>query len=96
MSDDEDQLAATALGDALTSAMFRAYEIDNRKQLFSWERDGYRWLIRFKKRRPDGVICAWSSSFMQLNHDAIMGDSGEPMDFNLRAARLARQANETQ
>lgn len=90
MSTDEEQLAAAALGDILTSAMMRAHEVDKRDWLYVWERDGYRWLLRFKDRRPDGVMCAWSASFMTLNRDVILGDA-RPIDFNLRAARLAKQ-----
>ena len=89
MADDEDQLAASALSNILTSAMFRAYD-GNRKYLYVWERDGYSWLLRFKERKPDSILCAWSTSFMYLNRDAILA-AGGPLDFNLRAARLAEQ-----
>jgi len=88
MTDDEDQAAALALSNILTSAMFRAHEVDKRTFLFSWERDGYRWLIRFGERRPDGIMCSWSAAFLRLNRDAILDENGR-MDFNLRAARLA-------
>jgi hypothetical protein len=85
---DEDQEAAQALSDLLTSAMMRAHEIEKRDWLYGWERRGYKWLLRFRERRPDGVMCAWSSAFLDLNHDVVL-DHGK-LDFNLRAARLAR------
>lgn len=86
---DEEQLAALALGGILTSAMMRAYE-EPRTWLFSWERDGLRWLIRFCDRRPDGIMDSeWTRSFLALNRAAILSDDGR-IDFNLRAARLAK------
>lgn len=87
---DEEQLAALAMSDILTSAMFHAYDA-GRRTLYVWERAGYAWLIRFKDRRPDGLMCGWSSEFMKLNRAAILGD-GSGLDFNLRAARLKREA----
>ena len=84
---DEDQAAASVLSELLTSAMTRAYqETPPRTWLYGWERDGYRWLIRFWERRPDGTMCAWSGSFLRLNRDAILSGDGR-IDFNLRAAR---------
>lgn len=90
MTGDEEQAAAQALSDLLTSAMMRAHEVDHRVWLYKWERDGLRWLIRFRDRRPDGVMCEWCVAFMRLNRDVILEDHGK-MDFNLRAARLAQQ-----
>jgi hypothetical protein len=95
MAEDEEQLAAMALSNMLTSAMMRAYDIEHRSWLYLWERDGYRWLLRFRERRPDGVMCAWSSRFIDLNRDVILADGGN-VDWNLRAARLARDAIKTE
>jgi hypothetical protein len=90
-SDDEEQLAALALSGILTSAMLHAAEGPARRVwLYSWERDGLRWLIRFLDRRPDGRMdSAWMRPFLKLNRDAILSDA--KMNFNLRAARLAEQ-----
>lgn len=87
---DEEQLAAHAMSNILTSAMFRAHDVDKRAWLYSWELDGFRWLIRFHDRRPDGLMCAWAHSFMTLNREALLGGTTNVMDWNLRAARLAR------
>lgn len=84
--EDEDQSAAAVLSEILTSAMQRAHDVDKRTWLYGWERDGYRWLIRFWDRRPSGSMCAWSGAFLRLNRDAILSPDGR-MDFNLRAAR---------
>jgi hypothetical protein len=93
MEDDEEQLAALALGGILTSAMMSAAEGPaSRTWLYGWERDGLRWLIRFLDRRPDGRMdSAWVRPFLTLNRDAILAPDGA-MDFNLRAARLANVA----
>lgn len=88
---DEEQLAALAMSKLLTSAMMRAHDVEKRAWLYSWEIDAFRWLLRFNDRRPDCVICAWAHSFMTLNKDAIVGGKTNTMDFNLRAARLARE-----
>lgn len=86
--DDEEQLAALALGGVLTSAMMRAYE-SHRAWLYIWERAGWQWLVRFKERRPDGRMDSlWTDSFLARNRDAIMSDH-DKMNFNLRDARLA-------
>lgn len=90
--DDEEQLAAQALSDCLTSAMMRAHDVEHRAWLYGWELRGFRWLLRFKDRRPDGVMCAWASSFADLNRDALLSEKTNTMNFNLRAARLAREA----
>ncbi len=94
MADDEEQLAALALGGILTSALMRAAPdgSDARTWLYSWERDGLQWLIRFRERRPNGRMDSqWTASFLNLNRDAILSPDGK-MDFNLRAARLAQTA----
>jgi hypothetical protein len=90
---DEEQLAALALGGVLTSAMMSAAEGPSpRAWLYVWERDGLRWLIRFIDRRPDGRMDSeWTRSFLELNREAILSEGGK-MDFNLRAARLAKAA----
>lgn len=89
MAHDEEQLAALALSAVLTSAMLHAAE-EHRRFLYCWERDGLQWLIRFRERRPDGVMDSnWMPRFLDLNHGAIMSEDGA-MDFNLRAARLAQ------
>jgi len=87
MSDDEEQIAALALADILTSAMFLAYEgKPSRTWLYCWERDGLSWLLRFRERRPDARANAWMYAFLDLNRDAILRPDGT-MDFNLRRAR---------
>lgn len=89
MAHDEDQLAALALSGVLTSAMLRASE-EGRRFLYCWERDGLQWLVRFRDRRPDGVMDSnWMPRFLALNREAIMA-ADDTMDFNLRAARLAQ------
>jgi hypothetical protein len=89
--DDEEQLAAFALSGILTSVMLSAAEAP-RTWLYIWERDGLSWLIRFLDRRPDGRMDSdWMRPFLTLNRDAILSPDGT-MDFNLRAARLAKQA----
>ena len=89
--DDEDQLAALAVGGVLTRLMMRAHE-DSTTWLFIWERDGLRWLIRFCDRRPDERMDSdWTRLFLNLNRAAILSDDGR-MNFNLRAARLAKSA----
>lgn len=93
-TDDEEQIAARTLGDLLTSAMMRAYEEtpEPRRWLYCWERDALQWLIRFKQRRPDARMSSdWIATFIDLNREAIESPSGA-MDFNLRAARLAKEA----
>lgn len=92
-SADEEQLAAYALSGVLTSAMLNAVnEQMPRVSLYCWERDGLRWLIRFLDRRPDGRMdSAWMRPFLELNRDAILAEEGT-MNFNLRAARLAKEA----
>lgn len=84
----EDNLAAKALGDILTSVMFRAYEepLGPRTFLYCWERDGLRWLIRYCDGRwQDGqLLNAWIVNFIELNREAILSEDGR-MDFNLRA-----------
>jgi hypothetical protein len=91
--DDEDQLAAYALSGNLTSAMLHAHD-EKRTWLFGWERDGLRWLIWFVDRRPDGLMdSAWMRPFLDLNREAILSDRGR-MNFNLRAARLAKEAGD--
>ena len=94
MDADEEIEAATALADNLTSAMFRAHDIENRRWLYGWELRGYRWLLRFRNRRPDVPICGWSSAFMRLNRDALLSGATNVMDFNLRDARLREEAEE--
>lgn len=89
---DEEQLAAHAMSNILTSAMMRAHDT-GRAWLYSWELDGFRWLIRFHDRRPDGLMCAWAHSFMTLNREALLGGTTNVMDFNLRAARLANETS---
>ncbi len=88
--DDEEQIAAMALSDLLCSTLFRAYEENPRRTfLYIWERTALRWLLRFKDRRPDGILNAWTASFADLNRGIILAEGGT-IDFNLRAARLAR------
>lgn len=92
--DDEEQIAALALSGVLTSVMLHAAEArpEQRKWLYSWERDGLQWLIRFRDRRPSGFMdSAWMPNFLDLNREAIMSVDGR-MNFNLRAARLAKSA----
>lgn len=93
LTEDEEQLAAFALSGVLTSAMINAAESQMpRAWLYCWERDGLRWLIRFIDRRPDGRMdSAWMRQFLELNREAILTD-GSTMNFNLRAARLAKEA----
>lgn len=95
--DDEEQLAALALSGILTSAMLRASEEkpEPRTWLFGWERDGLSWLVRFRERRPEGgrMDSDWMPNFLNLNRTAILDPNGR-MDFNLRAARLAKRARE--
>ncbi|MBO6755507.1 MAG: hypothetical protein JJ902_04220 [Roseibium sp.] len=89
MARDEEQEAAFALSDLLSSAMFQAYNNGEnaRTYLYGWERRGFRWLFRFKERCPDGMLGnAWTADFMNLNRDAILSEDGR-MDFNLRTAR---------
>lgn len=94
---DEEQLAAFALSAVLTTEMLRAANGEDnggrrRASLYCWERDGLRWLIRFQDRRPSGRMdSAWMPAFLELNREAILSDGGA-MDFNLRAARLAKEA----
>lgn len=83
----EDRLAAHALGGILTSTLFHAYEepMGPRRFLYVWERDGLRWLLRFRRRDPDGSVGNdWMATFLALNEAAIEDDHGL-MDFNLRA-----------
>jgi hypothetical protein len=93
--EDEEQLAAYALSGILTSAMMDASEGSaKRNWLFIWERNGLQWLLRFLDRRPDGRMDSdWMRPFLDLNRDAILSSEGQ-MDFNLRAARLAKQAQQ--
>lgn len=87
----EEQIAAMALSDMLVSTLLRAYdENPQRTFLYIWERNALRWLLRFKERRPDGIMNAWTASFADLNRAIILADGGE-IDFNLRAARIARE-----
>lgn len=92
MKEDEEQIAARALGDLLTSAMTAAYnEKPSRVWLYGWEREALQWLLRFKERRPDGhMSSAWTHDFIELNRDAILRPDGK-MDFNLRRARLLKE-----
>ena len=91
MDDDEEQISAMALSDLLCSTLLRAYEETPRREfLYVWERRALRWLFRFRERRADGIMNAWTASFADLNRDVIMADGGK-IDFNLRAARLARE-----
>lgn len=94
---DEEQIAAIALSGVLTSEMLRAADGDGhchmrRTWLYGWEREGLRWLVRFQDRRTDGRMdSAWMPAFLELNREAILSDGGA-MNFNLRAARLAKEA----
>lgn len=82
MEDDEEILAAHALGKILTSAMMRACD-EKRTWLFCWERDGLRWLIRYRGRRKDGSVGnLWMHDFLELNQEAIVSEGR--MDFNLK------------
>ena len=86
----EEHKAADALGNILTSVMERAYATTPQSctSLYSWEREGLAWLIRFKDRNPHGLIGNdWIAAFVSLNHDAIMSPDGK-MNFNLRAVYL--------
>lgn len=101
-SDDEEQQAAKILSDMLAIEMIRAYKHDQpewarpRRWLYCWEREGLSWLIRFMDQRPGPFGgSAWTAAFIELNRDAIL-DPGGLMDFNLRAARLEKEAAATQ
>ena len=85
---DEEEIAAKALGDILTSTLWHAYETAPvpRTWLFCWERDGLQWLLRFRERRPGGSTGnLWISTFLDLNREAILDPDGA-MNFNLRDA----------
>ena len=82
---DEESIAAMALCDILASVLMRAYETQ-RNYLYCWERDGLRWLIRFRDRRPDVNLNDWTGTFLRLNRKMILSDAGT-IDFNLRAFR---------
>jgi hypothetical protein len=88
---DEDQRAAHALSDMLATLLLKACD-DKRNWLYCWERDGLQWLIRFMDRRSEGIGNAWTFAFIDLNRDAILDTYGV-MDFNLRAARMKKEAN---
>lgn len=78
----EEELAARALGELLTTALLNGYN-DNKTWLYSWERDGLTWLVRFKDRNPNKSYSnAWIAHFIHLNRDAILTD--KRMNFNLR------------
>lgn len=83
----EEQLAAKALGEILTSTMLAAhgYGVTNtRTFLYIWEREGLQWLIRYKERYPErSVGNDWMKHFLELNREAILDDNGR-MNFNLR------------
>lgn len=89
MGIDEDESAARVLGDILTSVMLDAHGHEVREPrtwLYSWERDGLQWLLRFCERNPNGSIGNdWIRSFLALNREAILQEGGR-MDFNLKAA----------
>lgn len=81
---DEEKAAAKALSDILESCLFRAHD-ERRTWLYCWERDGLQWLLRYRRRRPDGATGTWwMRDFLDLNEDAINSEDGR-MDFNLRA-----------
>jgi hypothetical protein len=83
----EDDLAAEALADILTSVMLRAYEepMGPRTFLYVWERAGLRWLIRYcDDRWHAGSLNDWLVTFITLNRDPILAEDGR-MDFNLRS-----------
>lgn len=87
--DDEEQKAASALGGLITSAMIRA--IDEKRDIYIWERKALQWLIRFRDRRPHGHMGNdLVKSFLEPNREVILSPDGR-MDFNLRAADLAKQ-----
>jgi hypothetical protein len=92
---DEERAAAMVISDMLATALLAAalHEKPPRTFLYCWERDGLRWLIRFKERRPEESRgSAWTGDFIDLNRDAILSDDGGVrMNFNLRAARLAKE-----
>lgn len=81
----EEAQAASILAELLVSALMRAHT-ERRTWLYIWERDGLRWLIRYRDRRPKGVFNDWVGTFIKLNREAILSEDA-PMDFNLRAFR---------
>ncbi|MCV9964024.1 hypothetical protein OIU34_19270 [Pararhizobium sp. BT-229] len=94
MLEDEEKIAAAALGETLTSVMLPAYDErrPRRDFLYVWERQGLRWLVRFKNRHPGGSVGNdWMSDFIELNREAILSDDGR-MDFNLRAFNARQDA----
>lgn len=92
--EDEEHRAAKALSGVLTSVMLHQAAPDGimpRTWLYGWERDGLQWLIRFQTRRPwDALDNGWMPKFLELNRKAIL--DGDEMNFNLRAARLAKES----
>lgn len=85
MTMNEEQLAADAIGEILTSTLLQAVRED-RRFLYAWERDGLQWLIRFKVRNPNASYAnAWIAHFLWLNKDAILAPAGSmPINYNLR------------
>ncbi len=87
MDKNEEHAAAAVIGEMLTSAMLKAYEDPSgpRRHLYSWERDGLRWLLRYMDRNKSdfNVGNAWMNSFLYLNEGVITSEDGL-IDFNLR------------
>ncbi|UXS01686.1 hypothetical protein [Agrobacterium tumefaciens] len=76
MNHDEEISAAGALGELLTSAMHHAHET-SRSYFYSWERDAWRWLIRYLERNPDGPTGNdWVKTFIASNREQIQAETG--------------------